>query len=120
MNVGRTVRRTIRPLWIAGLAATVWVNRAGVRSALGFGKKAPDGRGRSLDGAALDGPSLSLPAAGDTVTVRTTVATWARPRRRFHRRTTLPGSARTSAPAAAATTGQPSDLTVLTSLVKEL
>ncbi len=45
MNVGRTVRRTIRPLWIAGLAATVWVNRAGVRSALGFGKKAPDGRG---------------------------------------------------------------------------
>ncbi|HRA83439.1 MAG TPA: hypothetical protein PLT40_03895, partial [Ilumatobacteraceae bacterium] len=82
MNVGRTVRRTIRPLWIAGLAATVWVNRAGVRSALGFGKKAPDGRGPSLDGAALDGPSLSLPATGDTVTVRTTVATWARPRRR--------------------------------------
>ena len=74
MNVGRTVRRTIRPLWIAGLAATVWVNRAGVRSALGFGKKAPDGRGPSLDGAALDGPSLSLPAAGDTVTVRSTVS----------------------------------------------
>ena len=49
----------------------------------------------------------------DTVTVRTTVATWARPRRRFHRRTTLPGSARTSAPAAAATTGQPSDLTAV-------
>lgn len=83
MNVGRTLRRTVRPIWVAGLAATAWVNRRQLRSALGFGKPAGGGHAESA----------LVPAVGDTVTVRTTTTTWADPRRRFHRRTTVPGNA---------------------------
>jgi hypothetical protein len=88
MNVGRTLRRTVRPIWVAGLAATAWVNRRQLRSALGFGKPAGSGHAESA----------LVPAVGDTVTVRTTTTTWADPRRRFHRRTTVPGNAGTTVP----------------------
>ena len=81
MNVARTLRRTARPSWVAGLVAAAWVNRRELRSALGLGKPAVSGHN----------PTVLVPAAGDTVTVRTTTATWAQPRRRFHRRTTLQG-----------------------------
>ena len=64
MNIGRSLRRAIRPLWIAGLGAAAWSNRAKVQEALG----------QKLS------PTLQ-PAAGDKVTVRTTVATWTKPLR---------------------------------------
>ena len=88
MNVGRTLRRTVRPIWVAGLAATAWVNRRQLRGALGFGKPARDGHAATV----------LVPGAGDTVTVRTTTATWANPRRHFHRRTTVSGHAGTPVP----------------------
>lgn len=83
MNAGRTLRRTIRPIWVAGLAAAAWINRRELRSALGR-RKPPSGDPT---------PVVLVPAAGETVTVHTTTATWAKPRRRFHRRTTVPGHA---------------------------
>lgn len=83
MNAGRTLRRTIRPIWVAGLAAAAWVNRRQLRRALGRDK--PSSGDRT--------PVVVVPAAGETVTVRTTTATWAKPRRRFHRRTTVHGRA---------------------------
>ena len=64
MNIGRSLRRAIRPLWIAGLGAAAWSNRAKVQEALGQ-KLSP----------------TFQPAAGDKVTVRTTVATWTKPLR---------------------------------------
>lgn len=64
MNIGRSLRRAIRPLWIAGLGAAAWSNRAKVQAALG----------QKLS------PTLP-PSAGDRVTVRTTVATWTKPLR---------------------------------------
>lgn len=64
MNIGRSLRRAIRPLWIAGLGAAAWSNRAKVQEALGHKLS----------------PTLQ-PAAGDKVTVRTTVATWTKPLR---------------------------------------
>lgn len=39
MHASRTLRRTLRPIWAAAAGATVWSNRARVRSVLGFGKK---------------------------------------------------------------------------------
>ena len=64
MNPGRAWRRGVRPIWLAGLAALAWTNRSSVRSTLGFGKAAPV---RQSD-------------APDSVTVRTTTATWRTPR----------------------------------------
>jgi len=63
MNPGRAWRRGIRPIWMAGLAAVAWTNRSTMRSALGFGKATP---ARPL-------------TAPDSVTVRTTTATWRAP-----------------------------------------
>ncbi len=34
-NIGRSLRRAIRPLWIAGLGAAAWSNRTKVLRALG-------------------------------------------------------------------------------------
>ena len=34
-NIGRSLRRAIRPLWIAGLGAAAWANRAKVQQVLG-------------------------------------------------------------------------------------
>ena len=75
-NIGRSLRRAIRPLWIAGLGAAAWSNRAKVQQALGQ-------------------KPAAVPPAGESVTVRTTVATWTKPLRRRHRTTTvhLPSSA---------------------------
>lgn len=39
MHATKTLRRSLRPIWAAAAGATVWSNRAMVRSALGFGKK---------------------------------------------------------------------------------
>jgi len=39
MNVARSLRRAIRPVWIGAAAAVAFSNRAAVRRALGFGKK---------------------------------------------------------------------------------
>lgn len=69
-NIGRSLRRAIRPLWIAGLGAAAWSNRAKVQQALGQ-KRA------------------TTAPADESVTVRTTTATWTQPLRRRHRSTTV-------------------------------
>ena len=69
-NIGRSLRRALRPLWIAGLGAAAWSNRAKVQEALGM-------------------KPAAAPAAGESVTVRTTTATWTKPLRRRNRSTTL-------------------------------
>ena len=69
-NIGRSLRRAIRPLWIAGLGAAAWSNRAKVQQALG------------------QKPGTPRPAE-ESVTVRTTTATWTKPLRRRHRSTTV-------------------------------
>lgn len=83
-NFGRSLRRAIRPLWIAGLGAAAWSNRTKVLQALG------------------QKPSAT-PVAGDSVTVRTTVATWTKPLRGRHRSTTV-GAPASSLPADMAAT----------------
>ncbi len=35
-NIGRSIRRALRPLWIAGLGAAAWSNRTKVQQALGL------------------------------------------------------------------------------------
>lgn len=65
-NIGRSIRRAIRPLWIASLGAAAWSNRAKVQEALGLQKPTAPGK----------------PVDGDSVTVRTTTATWTNPLRR--------------------------------------
>lgn len=97
MNVGRTLRRTIRPIWVAGLAAAAWVNRRELRAAVGRGKRSNADRT----------PVVVVPTAGETVTVRTTTATWAKPRRRFHRRTTVHGHPANPLSAGTATSEKP-------------
>ena len=57
-NIGRSLRRAIRPLWIAGLGAAAWSNRAKVQYALGL-KVAP---------------TPATPASTDSVTVFATTA----------------------------------------------
>ncbi|MCY7301399.1 MAG: hypothetical protein LH616_19590 [Ilumatobacteraceae bacterium] len=69
-NIGRLLRRTIRPLWIAGLGAAAWSNRAKVQEALGH-------------------KPAAVPGDGESVTLRTTVATWTKPLRGRHRSTTV-------------------------------
>jgi len=70
-NIGRLLRRTIRPLWIAGLGAAAWSNRTKVQEALGH-------------------KSATVPGEGESVTLRTTVATWTKPLRGRQRSTTVP------------------------------
>lgn len=70
-HIGRSLRRAIRPLWIAGLGAAAWSNRAKVQEALGL--KPP-----------------TTPGDGESVTVRTTVATWTKPLRGRRRSTIVP------------------------------
>jgi hypothetical protein len=72
-NFGRSLRRAIRPLWIAGLGAAAWSNRSKVLEALG------------------QKPATPTPA-GESVSVRTTTATWTQPLRRRHRSTTVHSS----------------------------
>ena len=88
-NIGRSLRRAIRPLWIAGLGAAAWSNRAKVQEALG--QKLSPG---------------NTPAAGDRVTVRTTVATWTKPLRGRNSSTTVPSKGSHSASSA-----HPADMT---------
>lgn len=86
-NIGRSLRRAIRPLWIAGLGAAAWSNRAKVQQALGQ-------------------KPATAPAAGESVTVRTTTSTWTKPLRRRHRSTTVHNSA-----VHGATSSLPADMT---------
>jgi hypothetical protein len=78
MNAGRTFRRTVRPLWIAGLATAAWVNRANLRRALGASDGHPD--------------DAIAASTGDRITRRTTTTAFVWPSRRSHRRTTLHGA----------------------------
>lgn len=71
-NIGRSIRRTIRPLWIAGLGAAAWSNREKVQQAIG----------QALGQKPVDKKPGAGPADGELVTVRTTIKTWTRPLRR--------------------------------------
>jgi hypothetical protein len=80
MNAGRTFRRTVRPLWLAGLVTAAWVNRARLRRALGGADGHPD-------------EPIVASTEGGRVTRRTTTTAFVWPRRHSHRRTTLHGAA---------------------------
>ena len=85
-NIGRSLRRAIRPLWIAGLGAAAWSNRAKVEQALGL-------------------KPAAAPGAEDSVTVRST--TWTMPIRRRQRSTTADVPSRGDVPSS----GLPADMT---------
>lgn len=69
-NIGRALRRTIRPIWIAGLGAAAWSNRFKVQEALGLK------------------PAGQRPDS-DAVSVRSTTTTWTQQLRRRPRSTTV-------------------------------